>query len=168
MESLLQNFPGRRVCLGQQLAGQELFIFFTTIMLHFNVKVPEGITVDLEAIQEGPLKLKTLSSDIWTKTMRYITTLSLCWCIHLAFSLVQSKANVSNTSEGCLSTFLWLLFSGVSSLDIYCVYWCFFVTFAWDLCCWWSLNYFSKLHSQPRSLSNVFSYRFRADHRSTS
>ena len=58
LNELIPNLSGRRMCLGEQLARQELFIFFTTLMLHFNVKLPEGVTADLEGIEEGLMKPK--------------------------------------------------------------------------------------------------------------
>ena len=36
-------FSGRRTCLGEQLARQELFLFFTNIMRSFKVLPPEGM-----------------------------------------------------------------------------------------------------------------------------
>ena len=36
---------GRRSCLGEQLARQELFLFFTHLIQSFEFKVPEGETL---------------------------------------------------------------------------------------------------------------------------
>ena len=38
-------FSGRRSCLGEQLAKQELFLFFTHLIVSFEFKVPEGETL---------------------------------------------------------------------------------------------------------------------------
>ncbi|KAG7232710.1 hypothetical protein INR49_008197 [Caranx melampygus] len=37
---------GRRLCPGESLARMELFIFFTTLLQHFHVSLPPGISVD--------------------------------------------------------------------------------------------------------------------------
>ena len=67
---------GRRACLGEQLARQELFIFFTPLMLHFNIKLPEGATVNLEHTEHGILKPKPyqviFESRLWND-LEYIT-----------------------------------------------------------------------------------------------
>ncbi|XP_014677731.1 PREDICTED: cytochrome P450 2D4-like [Priapulus caudatus] len=38
------NDPCRRVCLGETLARVELFIFFTSILQNFDIKLPDGVT----------------------------------------------------------------------------------------------------------------------------
>ncbi|KAM4710368.1 cytochrome P450 2J4-like [Discoglossus pictus] len=43
-EAFLPFSAGHRVCLGEQLARFELFIFFTTLLHRFNFKLPEGVT----------------------------------------------------------------------------------------------------------------------------
>ncbi|XP_041431349.1 provisional ortholog of cytochrome P450, family 2, subfamily j, polypeptide 6 S homeolog isoform X2 [Xenopus laevis] len=43
-EAFLPFSAGHRVCLGEQLARFELFIFFTTLLHRFNIELPEGIT----------------------------------------------------------------------------------------------------------------------------
>ena len=41
---LALNLTGRRSCLGEQLARQELFLFFTHLIQNFEFKVPDGET----------------------------------------------------------------------------------------------------------------------------
>ncbi|XP_035670477.1 cytochrome P450 2J6-like isoform X1 [Branchiostoma floridae] len=42
MEAFAPFSAGRRVCIGEQMARNELLIFFTTMMTHFTFKLPEG------------------------------------------------------------------------------------------------------------------------------
>ena len=42
---LKNGLSGRRSCLGEQLAKQELFLFFTHLVMSFEFKVPEGETL---------------------------------------------------------------------------------------------------------------------------
>ncbi|XP_066270582.1 cytochrome P450 2U1-like [Branchiostoma lanceolatum] len=42
MEAFAPFSAGRRVCIGEQMARNELMIFFTTMMTHFTFKLPEG------------------------------------------------------------------------------------------------------------------------------
>jgi len=39
---------GRRMCLGEQLARQELFVFFASLLHAFHVRLPDGVEADLE------------------------------------------------------------------------------------------------------------------------
>ncbi|XP_043929996.1 cytochrome P450 2D15-like [Protopterus annectens] len=41
-EAFIPFSMGRRICLGEQLAKTELFIFFTSLMQCFKIKLPEG------------------------------------------------------------------------------------------------------------------------------
>ncbi|OCU01072.1 hypothetical protein XELAEV_18006859mg [Xenopus laevis] len=43
-EAFLPFSAGHRVCLGEQLARFELFIFFTTLLRRFNIELPKGVT----------------------------------------------------------------------------------------------------------------------------
>ncbi|KAE8633029.1 hypothetical protein XENTR_v10001751 [Xenopus tropicalis] len=43
-EAFLPFSAGHRVCLGEQLARFELFIFFTTILRRFSIELPKGVT----------------------------------------------------------------------------------------------------------------------------
>ncbi|KAI8503032.1 hypothetical protein Bbelb_188530 [Branchiostoma belcheri] len=40
---------GRRICIGEQMARNELLIFFTTMMTHFSFKLPEGAPARTQA-----------------------------------------------------------------------------------------------------------------------
>lgn len=51
-------YSGRRVCLGEQLARQELFIFFSTLMHFFHVRLPDGVTPDFEPEDKFVMKPK--------------------------------------------------------------------------------------------------------------
>ncbi|XP_014677470.1 PREDICTED: cytochrome P450 2C25-like [Priapulus caudatus] len=42
-EALIPFSVGRRVCLGESLAKMELFLFFTSILQNFDVKLPDGV-----------------------------------------------------------------------------------------------------------------------------
>lgn len=42
-------FPGKRQCIGETLARHEVFVFYTSIMQHFDILPPEG--VDLTHIE---------------------------------------------------------------------------------------------------------------------
>ncbi|XP_014672810.1 PREDICTED: cytochrome P450 2C19-like isoform X3 [Priapulus caudatus] len=43
-EALIPFSIGRRVCLGEALARAELFIFFTSILQNFDIRLPDGVT----------------------------------------------------------------------------------------------------------------------------
>ncbi|XP_014676764.1 PREDICTED: cytochrome P450 2C42-like [Priapulus caudatus] len=43
-EALIPFSIGRRVCLGEALARVELFIFFTSILQNFDIRLPDGVT----------------------------------------------------------------------------------------------------------------------------
>ncbi|XP_038609181.1 cytochrome P450 2J2 [Tachyglossus aculeatus] len=48
-ESFLPFSMGKRMCLGEQLARTELFIFFTCLLRNFTFRAPEGVTLSLRA-----------------------------------------------------------------------------------------------------------------------
>ena len=46
------------MCLGEQLARQELFVFFASILHSFYIRLPDGVTADLEGEDHLVLKPK--------------------------------------------------------------------------------------------------------------
>ena len=58
-------FTGRRSCLGEQLAKQELFLFLAHLIQNFEFKVPEGETLPPQKRKMVPHLPSTALPDIW-------------------------------------------------------------------------------------------------------